>query len=84
MVQLPQQMPSRIDPRVRDPRKDPRPGDVVRSTRPPIYSVFYVLDRCGDTVAYQEAIGELLTCTVEEWRTNSANDQIIKRGPSHG
>lgn len=84
MVQLAHTVPSRIDPRLRDPRTDPQPGDVLRSTSPPQYSVFYVLDRCGDSVAYQEVIGEMLTCTIDEWRANSARDQIIKRGPSHG
>lgn len=83
MVQLPNTMPSRIDPRLRDPRTDPQPGDVVRSTIAP-HSVFYVIDRCGDSVAYQEVIGEMLTCSIDDWCTNSASDQIIKRGPSHG
>ncbi|MFK2904541.1 hypothetical protein ISP17_11245 [Dyella ginsengisoli] len=82
MVQLPHTVPSRIDPRLRDPRSDPQPGDVLRSTITP-YSVLYVLDRCGETVVYQEVIGEMLTCTIEDWTANSARDQIIKRGPSH-
>lgn len=46
---------------------------------------YYVLDRCGDSIAYQEFIGEMSTISLADWQQFAATDQIVKRGEyAHG
>ena len=64
----------------RDPRQDPRNGDVLANSDG---VHFYVrdFDFGEDVVSYQQGDGgELLHSHVEEWRNFSADDTVIRRG----
>lgn len=62
----------------RDPRLDPREGDVTKN-RDGVE--FYVRDACRWTVTYQEyGTGELLNCDISEWRQWAEHDTVMVRG----
>lgn len=59
----------------RDPRKDPKPGDVIENGR----DRFYVTRVEGTEVYYMDAPPpEEMSVSLEVWRFNSTNDVVIK------
>lgn len=64
-----------LDSLVRDPRVDPRPGDVLRN---PAGQEFHVLDlRDGDVVYQESGARELLYHPADQWIADSSQDQIV-------
>ena len=66
----------------RDPRKDPRPGDVLRSGDG--FGSFTIHVRGRDygskEVLYQEdGWGEMLRCYIDDWREDAENDVVVRR-----
>ncbi len=64
----------------RDPRNDPKPGDVTLS---PNGAKFTIAKVEGDDVGYLDEIdavlgAEPMFCTLEEWRKWSAKDEIVQ------
>jgi hypothetical protein len=61
----------------RDPRRDPRRGDVLFNGR----QHFYVIGCHQGIVTYSEAPPvEALNISVEQWRQFSTNDDVVKIG----
>jgi hypothetical protein len=59
-------------------RRDPRPGDVVRSTDALGTHRFRVISVDGGIVRYWSIEEEVeLCCSVEEWRRYAENDVIL-------
>lgn len=61
----------------RDPRRDPRRGDVLFNGK----QHFYVIEGRQGIVTYADAPPvETLTISVEQWRQFATNDVVVKIG----
>jgi hypothetical protein len=59
----------------RDPRRDPKAGDIVENGS----NRFYVMSVDRGVVSYTESPPpDVLTVDIDEWRTDAINDVIIK------
>jgi hypothetical protein len=66
----------------RDPRRDPRPGDVLRTTSDANPLTIHVRDVDYGTleVVYQiEGVGELLRHDLDDWQQDAATDTVVRR-----
>lgn len=62
----------------RDPRNDPRPGDVLRN---PAGTCFHVERIEWGTVLYlQNGHSPLLEHSLNDWRRDAAHDEVVTRG----
>lgn len=66
----------------RDPRKDPRPGDVLRVADDPYPFTIHVrgVDYGSLEVVYQiDGVGELLRHDLDDWQQDAESDEIVRR-----
>jgi hypothetical protein len=74
-------LPHTPPPAPRDPRRDPRRGDVVESRDFMGLNRFRVLGAGLEHVRYWSyRDDDEVTCTLDEWRDNARGDKVLERG----